>query len=134
MPTGYIRPMAMIRVERLDHVAVDVTDMTAARGFYAGVLGLREIPRPDSFDFPGAWFEIGPASLHIVSRGQRDAIGRRHICFVVSNLKDAEEAVRAAGFPVTHDGRGTIPGIERFYTTDPDGNRVEIQAASGNGT
>jgi glyoxylase I family protein len=122
--------MSTIRVERLDHVALDVTDMTAARAFYAGVLGLREIPRPESFDFPGAWFETGSSVLHIVSRGERDAIGRRHICFFVGSLKDAAAAMREAGFPVTDDGRGTIPGIERFYTADPDGNRVEIQAAT----
>jgi glyoxylase I family protein len=122
--------MPTIRVKRMDHVAVDVTDMAATRAFYAGLLGLREIPRPQSFDFPGAWFETGSAVLHVVSRGQRDAIGRRHICFFVGNLKDAADAMRAAGFPVTDDGRGTIPGIERFYTVDPDGNRVEIQACS----
>ncbi len=111
----------------MDHVAIDVTDMAQARGFYAGLLGLREIPRPESFDFPGAWFETGSAVLHVVSRPHRDADGRRHLCFMVTDLKEAADAVRAAGFPVTNDGRGTIPGIERFYTVDPDGNRIEIQ-------
>jgi len=122
--------MAAIRVERMDHVAIDVTDMDRARAFYTGLLGLREIPRPASFDFPGAWFETGSAVLHVVSRPDRDAEGRRHICFVVKNLGDAAAAMRAAGFPVSNDGRGTIPGIERFYTVDPDGNRIEIQCSS----
>ncbi len=111
----------------MDHVAIDVTDMQRARAFYVGLLGLREVPRPASFDFPGAWFETGSAVLHIVSRPHRDAEGHRHICFVVADLKVAAQAVGAAGFPVTNDGRGTIPGIERFYTVDPDGNRIEIQ-------
>jgi glyoxylase I family protein len=119
--------MARIRVERLDHVAIDVTDMDRTRAFYVGLLGLREIPRPASFDFPGAWFETGSAVLHVVSREKIDAEGRRHVCFLVTNLKDAADAMRLAGFPVTNDGHGTIPGIERFYTVDPDGNRIEIQ-------
>lgn len=120
--------MATIRVERMDHVAIDVTDMESARAFYAGLLRLREVPRPASFDFPGAWFETGSALLHVVSRPQRDTDGRRHLCFFVTDLKEALEAVQTAGFPVSNDGHGTIPGIERFYTMDPDGNRIEIQA------
>lgn len=123
--------MANFRVERMDHVAIDVTDVERARAFYAGVLGLHEIPRPASFDFPGAWYETGSAVLHIVGRPEPDAWGRRHICFWVSDLKAASEAVAAAGLPVVNDGRGTIPGVERFYTTDPDGNRIEVQAKQG---
>src|SRR5580658_2634596 len=101
--------MMRIHVERMDHVAIDVTDMEQARAFYAGVLGLREIPRPPSFDFPGAWFETGSAVLHIVSRPQRDAEGRRHLCFWVTDLPAAAQTLRAAGFDVNNDGRGTIP-------------------------
>lgn len=120
--------MATIRVERMDHVAIDVTDMESARAFYSGLLGLREVSRPASFDFPGAWFETGSALLHIVSREKRDADGKRHLCFFVADLQQAMEAVQSAGFPVSDDGRGSIPGVERFYTMDPDGNRIEIQA------
>ena len=48
-----VQIMAAIKVERMDHVAIDVTDMDRARAFYVGLLGLREIARPASFDFPG---------------------------------------------------------------------------------
>ena len=120
--------MSSIRVERLDHVSIDVTDVQRAKRFYCDLLGLPEIPRPESFDFPGAWLETGSSVLHLVGRPTPDALGTRHICFWVSDLKVAAEAVAAAGFIVVNDGRGTIPGIERFYTADPDGNRVEIQA------
>ena len=50
--------------ERIDHVTILVTDLDKARDFYARVLGLREVPRPPSFDFPGMWFKTGPAFLH----------------------------------------------------------------------
>ncbi|HEV7687059.1 MAG TPA: VOC family protein, partial [Acidimicrobiia bacterium] len=43
-----------LTVERLDHVSIIVTDVERAKRFYAQVLGLAEIPRPQSFDFPGA--------------------------------------------------------------------------------
>jgi len=122
--------MTRIHVERLDHVAIDVTDMQRARAFYSGLLGLKEIPRPASFDFPGAWFETGSAVLHIVSRPKRDAEGRRHLCFWVTDLAAAAEVLQSAGFEINNDGRGTIPGVARFYTADPDGNRIEIQSAA----
>jgi catechol 2,3-dioxygenase-like lactoylglutathione lyase family enzyme len=36
---------------RIDHIQIDVIDLTAATQFYDGVLGLVEFPRPESFDF-----------------------------------------------------------------------------------
>jgi len=122
--------MSDFQVERLDHVAVDVADIERSRAFYAGVLGIKEVPRPASFDFPGAWFDTGSGVIHMVQRDPPDTGGQRHFCLWVSNLPAAARAVRAAGFPVRNDGRGSIPGVDRFYTDDPDGNRIEIQAKS----
>ena len=41
-------------IQRIDHVAINVSDMTRARAFYGGILKLKEVPRPRSFDFAGA--------------------------------------------------------------------------------
>src|SRR5687767_4947344 len=46
---------------RIDHAAVVVTDVARAVAFYRDVLGLTEVPRPPTFDFPGAWLRVGPA-------------------------------------------------------------------------
>ena len=32
----------------VQHLAINVTDLEAARDFYGKLLGLRELPRPDS--------------------------------------------------------------------------------------
>ena len=90
----------------------------------------------DSGKFPGRPASTFPAlgsrpdrpSCTSSREPHRDTDGRRHLCFFVTDLKGAMEAMRSAGFPITDDGRGTIPGIERFYIMDPDGNRIEIQA------
>lgn len=119
--------MANFTVERLDHVAVDVTDVDRSRAFYVGVLRIREIPRPSSFDFPGAWFDTGVGVIHVVVRDPPDVPEKPHLCLWVTDLDAAAKAVAEAGFQVRHDGRGSIPGVERFYTDDPDGNRIEIQ-------
>lgn len=120
--------MDRITVERLDHVAVYVTDVTRARRFYAGLFGLKEVPRPPSFDFPGAWFEMGNVVLHAIGRDAPDTPGPRHFCVWVSDLRAAGRAIAAAGHDVKWEAaRHKIEGVERFFTYDPDGNRIEVQ-------
>ncbi len=119
--------MPSLVVERLDHVSIIVTDMVRARAYYAGVLGLKEIPRPECFDFPGAWFQAGPEVIHLLGHPVPDARGRRHLCLWVSDVHAAAEYLAEKGLPVEWDKKHKIDGIDRFFTDDPDGNRVEIQ-------
>lgn len=120
-------PLDAIAVERLEHVAVVVTDVERARRFYVDVLGLREVPRPPSFDFPGAWLQIGPEVLHLLGRPQTEGVGRRHFCLWVKDVHAAARRVGALGFPVLWEHTYKIEGIDRFFTADPDENRIEIQ-------
>jgi catechol 2,3-dioxygenase-like lactoylglutathione lyase family enzyme len=119
--------MDLVLVERLDHVAVDITDLHRAKSFYGGLLGLKEIPRPQSFTFGSAWYEIGACVLHLVVRQERLPEAPHHFCVWVRDVHGAARAVSAAGYAVTWDTRYKIPGIDRFFTRDPDGNRVEFQ-------
>lgn len=89
------RKVEPIEVERLDHVAIVVTDVERARAFYVNVLGLREVPRPKSFDFPGAWFQIGPEVLHLLGSPRTEGTGRRHFCLWVKDVHAAARRVAA---------------------------------------
>ena len=42
-----------MQVEALNHVAVNVSDLSKSKGFYGETLGLKEIDRP-KFEFDGA--------------------------------------------------------------------------------
>jgi glyoxylase I family protein len=119
--------MDSIRVERLDHVSIIVTDVARALAFYTGVLGLTEIPRPKSFDFPGAWLQVGPEVIHLLGQPAPDPRGRRHFCLWVADVHAAARYLEGRGLPVRWDTNYKIEGIDRFFTEDPDGNRVEIQ-------
>jgi catechol 2,3-dioxygenase-like lactoylglutathione lyase family enzyme len=119
-----------IVVERIEHVAVIVTDVERAKAFYGGVLGLTEVPRPESFDFPGAWYRNGPTDLHIIGRAQADAQSRRHVAFFVADLQAAARVLKANGYPVLWETM-KIPRLDRFFTSDPDLNRIEIMAVDG---
>ena len=52
-------------------------------------------------------------------------ISKRHVCYTVSNLREAEERFRNAGIEILPDDIPT-PGWNRFYVRDPGGNRLEI--------
>src|SRR3954469_14039852 len=121
--------MDQLTVERLDHVSIIVTDVDRARAFYAGVLGLTEIPRPKSFDFPGAWFQVGPEVIHLLGQPTADPRGRRHFCLWVADVHASGRHIGSLGLPVRWDTKYKIEGVDRFFTEDPDGNRVEIQGS-----
>lgn len=108
-----------------------VTDVVRAAAFYRDVLGLPEVARPASFDFPGAWFAIGPSSggqmLHLIGDETPDPRGRRHFCLLVDDLQAAERHILSHGVEIAWNRRHKIPGIDRFFVYDPDGNRVELQ-------
>ncbi len=110
----------------IDHVAISVTDAARAMNFYSGFLGLEEVRRPASFDFPGAWYRAGELLIHLVGRPEADAISGRHFCFRVADVRAVEAHCKAAGLETKPAGH-KIPGTERFFIRDPDGNRIEFQ-------
>ena len=114
-----------ITVERIEHVAMTVSDIDRAKHFYGQILNLTEIPRPDTFNFPGAWYRNGPTDLHIISRPLVDGESRRHVAFYVADLQAAAKVLAANGYSVLWETM-KIPKIDRFFTHDPDNNRIEI--------
>lgn len=113
--------------QRIDHVAIIVTDLERARRFYSGVLGLDEVPRPISFDFVGAWFQIGPTCLHLLGKPESDAPSPRHFCLWTDDLRSAARQLESGGAAVQWKSDHKIPGVDRFFVYDPDGNRIEFQ-------
>ena len=125
--------MNTIHVIRIDHVQINVTDITRARRFYGGLLGLSETPRPESFDFGGCWYRIGDVDLHLVIRDPEPP-GARHFCLWVADIHAAAATIEAGGYPVTWDVKYKIRGVERFFVFDDDNNRIEIQGTDGTAT
>jgi glyoxylase I family protein len=119
-------PNDRITVQRIEHVALTVTDVARAKHFYGQILNLAEIPRPKSFDFPGAWYRNGAADLHIIARQEADAQSRRHVAFYVADIQTAAKVLQQNGYPVLWEQKYKIEKIDRFFTQDPDQNRIEI--------
>ena len=97
-----------------------------ARDFYCGVLGLKEIPKPEILQTRGGfWLEIGSFQIHM---GAEDGIERSktkaHVAYLVDDLDEWRKRLSAAGIE-TLDGI-RITGHDRFEFRDPFGNRVEF--------
>jgi catechol 2,3-dioxygenase-like lactoylglutathione lyase family enzyme len=121
-----------VRIERIDHVqiSIPVGDEAAARAFYCGVLGLREIEKPASLRARGGlWVEVGDQAVHLGTEpADTRRPGRAHVAYAVDDVDAWKRHLEAHGVEI-----GTsvpIPGIDRFEFRDPFGNRVEITSTT----
>jgi glyoxylase I family protein len=111
-------------VTGIHHVSLVVTDLELSRRFYTQVLGLREIPRPATFDFVVVWYDLGAQHIHLVPRETADAPSPRHFALQVEDAAAAREHFAKLGVPTRETT--PIPGCDRFFVGDPDGNSIEI--------
>jgi catechol 2,3-dioxygenase-like lactoylglutathione lyase family enzyme len=116
--------MSGIQVTQVDHVSVLITDVERSRRFYRDVLGLKEIAKPRTFDFVVVWFDLGNQHIHLLLKDRPDVQSPRHFALRVADVKAARTYFREHG--VRTEETTPIPGADRFFIHDPDGNRIEI--------
>jgi catechol 2,3-dioxygenase-like lactoylglutathione lyase family enzyme len=117
----------MIRFKRLDHVQVCIPRgaESEARAFYGGLLGLKEIEKPEVLRANGGmWYNVADVQLHI---GVEDTVApsKRHPAFEIENIKEVRTYLEQNG--VRTKDEETIPDVVgRFSFFDPFGNRIEL--------
>ena len=117
----------------LDHVQIAIPrdGEERARAFYGGMLGLKEIPKPDQLVANGGlWFGAMGVQLHIGISETFTPARKAHVALIVRNLDGLGQTLRANGADFEIDDR--VPGRTRAYTSDPFGNRIEL-IADGDG-
>lgn len=115
----------------LDHVqvAIPAGAEEAARAYYGSLLGMTEQPKPAAMaGRGGCWFSAGSAVLHLGVEEPFSPARKAHPAFLVAELDSLEERLTAAGYHCVR-ADGEIPGVRRFHTFDPFGNRIEFQQA-----
>ncbi|PLK24078.1 glyoxalase [Porphyrobacter sp. TH134] len=110
----------------LDHVqiAIPVGGEDQARSFYAGLLGMTEVPKPANLSPSGCWFTGGTVALHIGVDPDFRAAAKAHPAFLVDDLAVLRTRLEVAGCPIREDK--PVEGYARFFTEDPFGNRIEL--------
>ncbi|HLY35397.1 MAG TPA: VOC family protein [Candidatus Limnocylindria bacterium] len=95
------------------------------RAFWVGVLAFAEVEKPPALaGRGGCWFHGDGIEIHVgVAEGFRPA-RKAHPGFLVRDLDGWADRLAAAGYPVNWDA--DFPGMRRFYTEDPNGNRLEF--------
>jgi catechol 2,3-dioxygenase-like lactoylglutathione lyase family enzyme len=116
---------------RVQHAQITVPKgaEVEARKFYCDVLGLKELPKPESLEGRGGfWLEIGAFQVHV---GTEDGFDRTqtkaHLAYEVEDLNAWREKLARNGIRILEGV--AIPNYRRFEFRDPFGNRVEFLEA-----
>jgi glyoxylase I family protein len=120
----------MVEIVCLLHASLLIEDVSVSRAFYEGVLGLRpSASRPD-LGFPGVWYELGAAQIHLICQPNPDPAtdrpahgGRdRHTALGVRNWDALKARFDANGIAYTLSRSGR----RALFVRDPDGNALEL--------
>ena len=116
-----------MRVTRIEHVqlAMPSGGEDLARGFYSGILGIPETPKPAHLaKRGGCWFERGDLKLHLGVEADFRAARKAHVALLVKELSALSARLEASGF--TPRNEEPLEGYHRIYVDDPFGNRIEL--------
>lgn len=101
-----------------------------ARRFYGNILGLTEVPKPDNLQGRGGvWFDTGALQLHLGVDPSFTPATKAHVAFECPDLPALRERLDSLAYPIVDNE--PLPGFDRFYTSDPFGNGVELLSPSG---
>lgn len=130
-------PSSPIQVRAIDHVTLVVKDLEVSRRFYAGLIGMEEVPRP-AFDFEGLWFRIGSTLLHLIREHEKSgpagylgdidrATSRsQHLAFSVDDAAQVGDVLKAKDIPLVSDVKRRPDGATQVFARDPDGHIIEF--------
>ena len=112
---------------KLDHIqlAIPANEEAKVRTFYGDLLGLQEIEKPDVLKARGGcWFHLGTQQLHLGVEVEFRPAKKAHPAFLMSNYEELQKRLEQEGFEIIPDT--ILKDVERFYTHDPFGNRLEF--------
>ncbi len=130
-----------MQIRKADHIALLVKDVERSCQFYVQVLRMEQIPRPSTFDFPGAWLTKANFQVHLIGEAEAgraaqlhpgyrsDEIAHghgSHIAFEVDDLAAAIQHLQAHDVPILGGPRPRGDGVQQMYFCDPDGYIVEF--------
>ncbi|QSQ11419.1 glyoxalase [Myxococcus landrumensis] len=119
-------------IQGIDHIqlAMPRGEEPRARAFYGGLLGLREVPKPPELAKRGGlWFELADGrALHLGVEEPFLPAKKAHPGFRATELDALGARLLGAECVVTWDS--SVPGVRRFHSADPFGNRLEFQEQS----
>jgi hypothetical protein len=117
-----------MKITGFDHFQITMPkgEEAKAREFYAGLLGLTEIPKPPNLaKRGGVWFRVGSQQLHVSVEEDFRPVRKGHPAFLVTELAKCRKTAKERGY-APYDDTELLEGYNRFFLTDPFGNRLEF--------
>ena len=109
-----------------------LTGRRLQEAFYAGLLGLRRVPKPGHLvRRGGCWFENERIKIHLGVDPEFRPARKAHPALVVKGLGDLTERLQTAGSTIHSE---PLDGYRRIYVDDPFGNRIELMEPLGPAT
>jgi catechol 2,3-dioxygenase-like lactoylglutathione lyase family enzyme len=131
VPGNHREPIGLLGIDHVQ-VAAPPGSEEEARSFYGELLGLPELTKPHPLQARGGvWFACGAGQLHVGIAEPFAPATKAHPALAVARADLDRLAARLAqaGRVVRWDD--AIPGVRRFYTADPWGNRIELVGSEG---
>lgn len=119
--------MRRFQLVGLDHVqlAMPAGAEETGRAFYSGLLGLEEVPKPESLaGRGGVWFQSGPLNVHLGVEPDFHPARKAHPAILVHNLSALIQHLEQAHVDIARDV--ALEGFDRVHVSDPFGNRIEL--------
>ncbi len=121
-----------MKIERIDHLNLTVSDIDRSSEFYRRVLGMAV----ESIGEGRAAVHFGQQKIHLDAAGGVMAISVKkrlpaHICFITETpIGEVVAHLEHCGVPVRMQGprAGAIGTIQSVYIDDPDQNSIEISS------
>lgn len=118
----------MVNYSGLNHVQVSgpKNKDEIAIAFYEGLLGFKQIEKPDTLKARGgAWFNIGnQQELHYGVEDDFRPAKKAHPAFLVGSLQELIELLDSNDYEYKVDD--LLPHANRIFVNDPFGNRLEF--------
>lgn len=115
-------------IKGLHHVQITIPKGTEEEGkkFYCGLLGLKEIEKPESLKGRGGfWIKVGDKDVHIGTEDGFDRMKTKaHIAYEVEDISYWKTRLSQENIKIMD--AVPIPNFDRFEFRDPFGNRVEM--------
>ena len=119
--------MGEIKITRINHVGIPISDRKKTLPFYRDVLGLNVIPS----QVDGStviWTQLADgAMIHPIepAEGNERNPASWHVALQVDDIDAAREKMVEEGYEITSEGE-RHDGQRFLFVNDPDGNRIEI--------
>ena len=114
-------------ISMLDHVAVHVNALDAARHFYEEILGLTPSVTSDEVRSRGiVWYDLPDGrQIHIFLTDDELPINRAHLALQVKDVPGWKSYLEDVGVDLV-EPTVNLYNAERFFVRDPSGNLIEF--------